>query len=185
VIVGAPGYNSDTGRAYIFHGGSSMDSTPDVTLTGENTGDKFGYSTHYAGDIDGDTDPDVIVGAPYYDNGSDTDSGVIYIFCGGSDMDTTADYTRFGESPGDHFGWSVSFAGDLNGDGYHDTLTGAPYYNTLASESPPSAPDAGKIYVNYNDLTIPEFSIIFAPIICFLIIIIIIRKKRKLGYKNV
>ncbi len=40
VIVGEYGYSSNTGRAYIYYGGSSMDSTADVILTGLNAGDK-------------------------------------------------------------------------------------------------------------------------------------------------
>jgi hypothetical protein len=34
VIVGAPGYNSSTGRAYIYFGGSSMNNVADVIMTG-------------------------------------------------------------------------------------------------------------------------------------------------------
>ena len=35
VIVGAFGYSSDTGRAYIYYGGESMNNTADVIMTGE------------------------------------------------------------------------------------------------------------------------------------------------------
>jgi hypothetical protein len=31
---------------------------------------------------------------------------------------------------GDRFGWNVSYAGDLNNDGYDDIVVGAPYFNT-------------------------------------------------------
>jgi tetratricopeptide (TPR) repeat protein len=92
VVVGAPGYSSSKGRAYIFHGASSMDSTADLTLTGETNGDQFGFSVHAAGDIDEDGVPDVVVGAPYHDNGATTDAGIIYVFKGGSSMDSTYDY---------------------------------------------------------------------------------------------
>ena len=35
VIVGASGYSSYTGRAYIYYGGASMNNVADVTMTGE------------------------------------------------------------------------------------------------------------------------------------------------------
>jgi hypothetical protein len=47
VIVGAP-YNdvggTDSGEAYIFYGGSSMNNIPDVTMPGEWANDQFGWS---------------------------------------------------------------------------------------------------------------------------------------------
>ena len=67
VIVGAP-YNHAggfyAGRAYISFGGTSMDSTIDVTMTGEAADDWFGTSVSTAGDVNGDGYSDVIVGAP-------------------------------------------------------------------------------------------------------------------------
>jgi hypothetical protein len=181
-----------TGRAYIFYGGDPMSLVAFINLTGEQYGDKFGYSVHYAGDVDGDNDPDVIVGAPFFDNGSKTDCGKIYVFCGGANMDSAANYTRSGEFSGDHFGWSVSDAGDLNNDGNNDTIAGAPHYNTRSSESPPSAIDVGKAYVNSMQIgepqqvpEIPEFHTIFIPFVMILILIMVTRKKRRLGNKNV
>jgi hypothetical protein len=104
-------------------------------------------------------------------------------------MDTTADFTFFGENAGDHLGWSVSFAGDMNNDGYNETLVGAPHYNTLISESPPSALDTGRSYVLQYNPTIPEFSAIIAPVSIMTILFIFnkinngtIRKKK--GRKN-
>ena len=61
VIVGAMGYNSSTGRAYIFYGGTAMDNSADVILDGENINDKFGYSVSAAGDVNNDNYADIIV----------------------------------------------------------------------------------------------------------------------------
>ena len=36
-IVGARGYNSYQGRAYLYRGGSAMDATADLTLSGQGT----------------------------------------------------------------------------------------------------------------------------------------------------
>ncbi|MBK7255129.1 MAG: FG-GAP repeat protein [Ignavibacteria bacterium] len=63
VIVGAWGYNSKKGRAYIFYGGVNMNNVADIIMTGENINDAFGLSVSTAGDIDGDGYSDVIVGA--------------------------------------------------------------------------------------------------------------------------
>jgi len=174
VIVGAPGYSSDTGRAYIYHGASSMDSTSDLTLTGETAGDRFGYSVSGAGDMDDDGAPDVIVGAPFYDDGTDTDAGIIYIYKGGSSMDNTADWADKGENADDHFGWSVSFAGDVNNDGYQDVVVGAPGYDDTTPD--PDNTDAGKSYVLS---TIPEFTMMAVPLSIVLVVLIIRRKKKR------
>ena len=176
VIVGAP--NSTNGNAYIYYGGATMDATADLILNGEAAGDKFGYSVHYAGDIDSDGDPDLIVGAPYHTDGTKTRCGAAYVYCGGSALDSTPDYTNYGEFSGDHFGWSVSGAGDIDGDNINETLCGAPYYNTQAYESPASAPDTGKAYV----MCIPEFPTYLLPIILIIVIVSINRKRR--NYKN-
>ncbi len=153
-------------------GGSINAADADLILTGESVGDKFGYSVHYAGDIDNDGDPDVIVGAPYHTNGSDTECGAMYVYCGGSDIDSTADYTNYGENAYDHFGWSVSYAGDINSDNYNDTLCGAPYYDDGANT------DAGKAYCHSTNV-IPEFSDIVIPIFIMITIFGVFRRKQK------
>jgi hypothetical protein len=176
VIVGMP--ESANGNAGIYYGGNPMNNVPDVIFAGETAGDKFGYSVHYAGDIDGDGDPDVIVGAPYLTNGTKTECGAFYVFCGGSDIDATEEYKNEGEYAYDHLGWSVSFAGDLNGDGISETLSGAPHYNTQVGETPSSAADAGKAYA-HSRFVIPEFSDTFLPITGIIAVFIIVRLKSR------
>ncbi|UCE36268.1 MAG: DUF2341 domain-containing protein [Thermoplasmata archaeon] len=136
------------GRAYIFNGGSSMDATSDLKLTGENHGDRFGFSVKSAGDLNGDAVADVMVGAPYYDDGAKLDVGAIYVFSGGSSMDNLADWKYYGEYANDHFGWSVSFAGDVNGDDQDDIIVGAP-----ANDD--GGIDAGKTYILTFTISIP------------------------------
>ncbi|UCG69478.1 MAG: FG-GAP repeat protein, partial [Thermoplasmata archaeon] len=128
------------GRAYIYNGGSFMDSTADVILEGENNGDKFGFSVNTADDINGDGTSDVIVSAPYYDDGGTTDAGRIYVFEGGTSMDNTFDWIHNGENAFDHFGWSVSYAGDVNGDDLIEIIVGAP-------NNDDGGVDAGKVYL--------------------------------------
>ena len=126
VIVGAPWNDAnarDTGRAYIYFGGPAMDSSPDVTLTGEGYSDEFGMGVSTAGDVNGDGYDDVIVGARC-DNGYRP--GYAHIFFGGPAMDNSPDVVLRGKIDGDWFGAEVSDAGDLNKDGYGDVIVSAP-----------------------------------------------------------
>jgi subtilisin-like proprotein convertase family protein len=150
VIVGAPGYSSSKGRAYIFFGdGNIPDSagSADLLLSG-GSGSQFGYSVHTAGDVSQDGSDDVIVGAPYHDDGTKTDCGAIYIFNGGASVDANPDYINVGDTAGDHYGWSVSNAGNVEGLGRDAVIIGAPdAYDSVNNNYP------GKVYI----CVIPEF----------------------------
>ncbi len=59
-----------------------------LKAVGENAYNYFGYSVSSAGDVNGDGYDDIIVGADYYDDGSNTAVGATYIFYGGPSMDS-------------------------------------------------------------------------------------------------
>jgi len=66
LIVGASLNDGDgdaAGRVYVFLGGVAPDTVPDLVITGEAAGDRFGTSVASAGDVNGDGYSDVIVGA--------------------------------------------------------------------------------------------------------------------------
>ncbi len=136
VIVGDYTYNTNTGRAYIYYGGATMNNTADVVMTGEGTNGKFGSSVSAAGDVNGDGYSDVIVAAVLYPY--TTTAGKAYIFYGGSSMNNVADVSM---TQGTGFATSVATAGDLNADGYADVIIGASYENT----------STGKAYIYYGD----------------------------------
>ena len=112
---------------------SSLDGTTGFRLSG-GSGDRSGVSVSAAGDVNGDGFADVIVGASGADaNG--TDSGASYVVFGKASgfapnlnlsSLTGADGFRLsGGAENNYSGYSVSAAGDVNGDGFADVTVGA------------------------------------------------------------
>jgi hypothetical protein len=134
VIVGADAHSNYTGRAFIFFGGPSMDNIADVTMSGISIYDSFGFSVSTAGDVNGDGYSDVIIGA-YGEFVFNSYTGRAQIFFGGASMDNVPDVTMAGETVGGRYGWSVSTAGDVNGDGYSDVIVGAHSYSSSKGRS--------------------------------------------------
>jgi len=142
IICGAwlapiPGTNG--GAAYIFLGNASgISTTPVHRLSRDQSGAQFGAAVSGAGDVNGDGFSDIVVGAYRYDFGtaSGTDNGVAYIYHGapgglaGGGFNP-APTTTLGptSAAGANFGWSVSHAGDVNGDGYSDIVASAYRHN--------------------------------------------------------
>ena len=87
-----------------------------ATLHGTGTpGANFGWAVSELGDVDNDGVTDVIVGEPF------TDTGTTWVFSGR----TGAEIHRLDGEPGDLQGFSMADAGDVDGDGIHDILSGA------------------------------------------------------------
>lgn len=152
VIVGAwYAGNSREGAAYIVFGQGtpfgpsfdllSLNGLNGFRIDGVDGGDYTGRSVSTAGDVNGDGFDDLIIGAYGVDdvvNGSArSDSGEAYVVFGKSSgfspvlnpshLDGTNGFRLDGLSHRDHFGESVSTAGDINGDGYDDLLVGAAF----------------------------------------------------------
>ena len=129
-MVGAPQLAESAGRAYLIvaadlrSGSLSLAESRVSGRSDENLGAAVG-----GGDFDGDGFSDLLIGAPSSDEGGYR-SGSAHIFLGdelnpGMSI-TDDDATIEGESAFDAMGTAVSGAGDVNGDGYHDILAGAP-----------------------------------------------------------
>ena len=143
ILIGAY-WNSEAGnnagQTYLVFGkpsGWAMDtsvSKANASFWGENGADMAGYSVAGAGDVNGDGYDDFLIAAYGNDDGGGV-AGQTYLILGkasGWAMDTSlskADASFWGENAGDWSGWSVSGAGDVNGDGFDDFLIAA-YWNS-------------------------------------------------------
>lgn len=136
IITGASQYNSNTGRAFVYLGGSPMNGTIDLTMTGLGTGNYLGTSVSKAGDVNNDNFDDFVVGSP----GNSSSNGRANIYLGSAVLNNSADIIVTGQASYGYFGTSVSNAGDVNNDGYDDVIIGA--YGLNSSN--------GRIYIYYG-----------------------------------
>ncbi len=90
-------------------------------FAGDDAFDGFGVSVSGAGDVNGDGYADIIVGA-YGDDNNGVTSGSARVHSG---FDGSVLHMFNGDDADDHFGFSVSGAGDVNADGYADLIVGA------------------------------------------------------------
>ncbi|MBK9646705.1 MAG: FG-GAP repeat protein [Deltaproteobacteria bacterium] len=128
LVIGAPGYSSDTGIVYIYKGSASgISSTSTTSKTVSTSGVKgFGASLAVTPSLDSDSIDDLIIGAPY----SNSNQGYAYAVSGGKSSIDTA-YSVTGPTGSSlNFGTEIAALGDLNADGYNDFAIGIPAYNS-------------------------------------------------------
>ena len=131
-----------TGRVYIYFGGTPFDTIPDLIPNGEFQFDDFGNSLG-AADVNGDGFKDLVVGAWFAGAIGRGECGKAYVLFGGPLLDATPDVTFVGEADHDWFGGSVAGAGDVNRDGYEDVLVSAMLHDARGS-------DSGRAYLFYG-----------------------------------
>jgi hypothetical protein len=120
----------DEGAAFVYLGGAgAFDDSADAQLEANQSGARFGLSVAGAGDLNGDGLADIIVGAPSFNNGQEAE-GAVFVYLGGAgSFDATPDALLESDQAGAQLGWSVSGAGDVNGDGHSDLIAGAILYS--------------------------------------------------------
>ena len=165
-VVGAAYGGSAAGKTYVVFGktsGAAVDmSTLDngagggFVINGLNgTYGQSGYSVSGAGDVNGDGLADLIVGEPYANTANGNIVGRTYVVYGKSG-NTAIELSNIaagiggfvinGELANDYSGWSVSAAGDLNGDGLADLIVGA----FGGDPGTPARANAGRSYVIFG-----------------------------------
>jgi hypothetical protein len=162
VVFGSTaGFPAIVPLASLFPAGGG-DGTRGFVLTGIDAFDGSGDSVSAAGDVNGDGVDDLIVGAIGADPGGDSFAGESYVVFGSAagfpavmplaslypvgGGDGTRGFVLTGIDAGDFSGFSVSAAGDVNGDEVDDLFVGA------SKASPGGDSYAGESYVVFGSI---------------------------------
>ncbi len=122
--------------------GDTPDTFVELALPSPPSGQTFGRGAGIVGDIDGDGFDDVVVGAPAAGSqAKGLRTGAAYLYRGnanGFDVNPSMVFDGFGGvSAWDYLGWSVSSAGDFDGDGVGDFAMVSRYDDKIAANSYP------------------------------------------------
>ncbi|ACU61652.1 FG-GAP-like repeat-containing protein [Chitinophaga pinensis] len=132
-VMGANDINNDgyndivvaaANKVLTYYGGpAGVEITPATTMTLSIPDERFSISA--GGDINGDGYSDLIVGNPNYSNGQSLE-GAVFVYHGSSTgLDSVPAQVLEGNKDSTQFAVEISFAGDVNADGFSDVVVGA------------------------------------------------------------
>jgi hypothetical protein len=141
LVLGAPSVNTTLGASYVIFGSRSpfpasfnltqLNGTNGFTIPGVVASGYLGRPVSTAGDINGDNITDLVLGA----YGANANLGASYVIFGSrspfpasfnlTQLNGTNGFTIPGVAAGGQLGYSVSSAGDINGDKITDLVLGA------------------------------------------------------------
>lgn len=173
LIIGAFGADPNAidgaGESYVVFGRTTgfnasldlntLNGANGFVLNGIDSNDQSGRSVSSGGDINGDGFDDIIIGAFRADPNGMSTAGESYVVFGGLSVGTTGSielsalngsngFVLRGINVDDRSGFSVSSAGDINGDGFDDIIIGA-YLADIDENS-----NAGESYVLFGGLSV-------------------------------
>jgi Ca2+-binding RTX toxin-like protein len=147
LIIGALNadpHGTDSGAGYLVYGKAGgfgdialgdLNGTNGFKLSGVATVNSTGVAVASAGDVNGDGFDDLIVGAFRATTGARENGAAYVVFGTGANLGANLDLSSLDGSNGfrigganssARLGFSVSSAGDFNGDGFDDLLVGSP-----------------------------------------------------------
>jgi RTX calcium-binding nonapeptide repeat (4 copies)/FG-GAP repeat len=168
LIIGAywadPNGKSYAGESYVVFGKSggfdpsfnlsALNGSNGFVLNGIDADDYSGISVSSAGDVNGDGFDDLIIGASDADPNGKSNAGESYVVFGKSGefaaslnlsaLDGSNGFVLNGIDAEDNLGFSVSSAGDVNGDGFDDLIIAA------WDADPNGKSNAGESYVVFG-----------------------------------
>jgi hypothetical protein len=130
------------------------DTISGVIWEGDADSDGLGYSVAGVGTVTDNNYADIALGAPFADRDGDSDAGTVYLIEGETEHTAMTSPMSVGEvgpsvhglqltgvAAGEHAGFAISAAGDLDGDSDGDFGVGAPH-RTVGSQT-----DVGRVYL--------------------------------------